>query len=124
MPYIFPLARFETNETLNTVPLKQTPLQTNVVCPQFPHYKEGITVLTSWTGYSIKCNDAHECVWHSAWHTATRTTQVLGLIHCSIINVHLLWAELCTPPTPPQNSYVEVLTSTTSEYDHILSLPK
>lgn len=89
-----------TTETLSTVPLKQIPLGTNEVGPQFPHCKVWITILTSWAGYSTKCNVAHAYAWCRAWHAATRTPQVLDFIHYSVINTHLLWAELC----PLQNA--------------------
>lgn len=95
--------------------LKHTPLRTNVVCPQFPHCKVWGTILTSGAGYSIKCDEGHEHAWNCAWHTETKTTHILDLIHCSDINAHLLWAELC----PSQNAYVQVLTPSASACDRI-----
>lgn len=101
---------------------KANPLQTNMVCLQFPRCKVGVTVLTSRAPYSIKCN-AHERAWYSAGHPACRTTHVVGFIHCSITNAPLFGAELC----PSQSWYIEVLNPSTSglwQYWDIGSLPK
>lgn len=126
-PTHFNFRGFNPITTLNAESLRRTPPRTNVFCPQRPHRQAGITILSSGTGSSI--NAMIHMMGMFGTGPGTRQPGPLKF-QASFTALPLMltcYGLEYAHPTPPQNSYAEVLTSSISErqpYLEIGSLPK